>query len=400
MGVEQTIINPDPAVLDQNKTKIRQEEMLFGNLKLRLIGELRKSGAIKVSVEGFEKKENEITAKAKFDLRGYKESTFTFRPNHMGNFIIKGLELSLDNATPVKSDIKIENFVEEKFILDLALVQAKQVDSDQFEIIYPTIGVTGILSKENIDAASIKTLLSQATEFYCLKPEFVNELNVNFTKSEDLPNIESKDTWFEMQKGLQAFAKSNNEEKERNRSASLRENLIRSIEMKAQETVRKMGMSYSKGTPKILSSEVSLQVVDNKFDGSVFVKAKISDDVVTYNIPVVKNNVIVKGDLDTYKLANVEQYNNTLEKKLNEDIKNSLKQDIELIKAQDEAEQKILGEKLTATKVSDMQKVILTDKNWLPEGIEDGQILNLKGNIYKVEFEGNGIMCRLVLQQA
>lgn len=399
MSTEKFFINQNQAELDADKSRARQKDLMLNNLKYQLIGKLRSEGAIKISIDAIEIKNKEIEIKAKYILGGYKEGVFRSVLNHMGNNVIKNFELSLENATPVQNVVaSSEPLEEQKMIFDLALIQAKEAGRDQYELIYPTVGVIGILAKSNIDSDTIKKLCSLSANHFGIKPEFTNELKVAYVVDDTLPEISSEDKMFELQKDIKAFTSHNTEEKERAQTITLRENFIQSIELKAQDAIKKLGFSYSKGSPKILSTDSVLEFVDNKFDGHVVVKAKVGDEIISYALPVVKNHLVIKAKLEVYK-TNTEQFKDELAKRVNEDIRATLKQDIEVIQANFSKEQEDLLAPgiITAAKVSDLQKVIKTTKEWLPVGIEAGYELNLHGNMYKVEFEENGVNVNLVL---
>src|SRR5271157_2835823 len=207
MSTEKFFINQAQAELDAQKGQIRRDEVLLSNVKYQLIGKLREIGATKISIDSFDKKPSEITVKAKFLLNsGFKEGSFTFKINQMGNFIIKGFDLSLDNSTPVQKVYETPETIEaQEMKFDLSLIQSRQVDVDQFELVYPTVGVIGVLAKANIDIDTVKKLCVLASEAFSIKPEFVGEFKVTDVKDDMIPDINSEDKMFQLQKDIKSF---------------------------------------------------------------------------------------------------------------------------------------------------------------------------------------------------
>lgn len=401
-SVEKFFTNPDQMALDTQKSTTRKEEVLLNNIKYQLIGELRKNGANKITVESIDKKEGEFKVKAKYSLKGSKQSEFTFRPNHMGNYLLKGFDISLDNATPIEVEYHIpEDPMQEKMVFDLSIIQSKKTQDDKCEIIYPPVGVLGTVSPDNMDIVAVKRMCTMASEFFGIKAEFVNDLKINEVKEDELVDAKSQDAMYEAQKEIRNYVKSNMEGKENDKFITLRDNFIRSIELKAGTMVKQLKASHTNGTPKIVSIENVFEYVDGKFDGTLMVKAKIGNEVITYGLPVVKNNIVLKSSIEDYKLKR-EDFIDSLEKKLNAEIKASVDADMENERKMIEQSQNELQDKMTkeilAYRTSDMQKIIKVDKSWLPEGIEAGQILNLGGNQYKAEPDANGTLYNLVLQ--
>lgn len=403
MSTEKMFINPDQNAMDSKKSTLRKQEYLLSNLKYNLIGELRKHGAIKISVDGFEKKDDTYKVKAKFILDTYKQGEFTFKANNFGNYLIKGFDLSIDNATPVVAELVVPVQIEpEHMVFDLSLIQAKQVGKNEFEVIYPTIGTLGIMSNANLDIETVKKLCAMAGEAYGIKPDFANEFKVTIVSNDDLPIGDSPDKMFEAQKDIKSYVKSNTNDKEKNQFVTLRNNFVKSIELKAQNIVKQSQTSYSKGSPKIISVESVLEYINNKFDGSIIVKAQIGNDLIHYSLPVVKNNICVKGNIETYKLKR-EDFINDLNKKINEQIKSSYEVDLQIAQANEiqmQKEAKDIQEKILGYKVSDVQKSFKVNKEFLREGVQTGEEVNLNGNIYKVEFEEGGCVANLVLVPA
>jgi hypothetical protein len=399
MTIEKTFSNPDQAALDAIKSTDRKNQVLLSNIKYSLIGELRKIGAAKISVDSFEKIDDTYKIKAKFLLKGMKQGEFLFKSvGNMCNYAIRGFDLSIDNATPVEAEyVAPIEMPSERMTFDLSLIQSKDVGDDKCEVIYPTVGVMAVISKVNLDLDTVKKLCTMASEFYGIKSEFVNELKITAVSEEQVFDVNSADKVFEAQREIKSFTKSNTERNENNQFVTLRENFLKSIEAKAANIVKQSKTSYKTGTPKILSVESTMEYIDNKFDGTLIVKAQIGKDIITYGIPVVKNNIFVKGNIDTYKIKR-EDFVNELDIKLNESIKANLNQEMELMKIEAEKDEKDVADKILGFKVSDVQKVIKVDKNWLPEGFEVGQILNLSGCQYKIEAGSNDTLFNLVLQ--
>jgi hypothetical protein len=287
---------------------------------------------------------------------------------------------------------------EDNITFDISAIQAKEIDYNKFSVVYPTVGEIGIVSKDGMTEENIKKLCALSAEWYGLKPVFAGEFKVNYKTDEDFEQIKSSDKMFEAQKEMKNFVKENNAEKEKDKFLSLRENLINSIELKAQNIIKSHTSSFKTGITKIVATDSMLEYVNNKFDGKIFVKAIVGKDIISYGLPVIKNNITIKGGLELYKEKR-EAYVDEVSKKIEQEISASIEKDCEFAKIDFENEQKERIEKILAFKVSDMQKRILMDKNFLPAGVENGQILNLKGTNYKVEFEENGIMCNLILVQ-
>jgi hypothetical protein len=404
MNLEQSVINPEQAKLDEVKDETRKQELLTSNIKYQLIGELRKAGAIKINIDAFERKNDEIKVKAKYELKGYKQSEFLFKENHMHNFVIKGFDLSLDNAQLVQvAEYKTTPITtEDNITFDLSIIQAKEIDYNKYQISYPTVGEIGTLNKESLTEDIVKRLCGMSAANYGLKPVFSGDFKVSYNVDPEFASVKSPDGMHEAQKQLRSFLKENNDLKEKDKFSSLRENLITTLETQAKNIVKSNTTSYRTGSTKILATDSMLEYIDNKFDGKIFVKALIGKDVISYGIPVVKNNLIVKGGLEVYKEKR-EDYVNEVQDKINLELAESMNKEMAMAKADYEvtaSEEAMKLNKVLAYKASDMQKKILVDKNWLPTGTVNGMILNLKGINYKVEFEENNIMCNLVLQES
>jgi hypothetical protein len=401
--VEKFFVNPDQAALDAEKSTKRREEVLLSNIKYQLIGKLRNEGAAKISVEAIERKDDDFKVKAKFLLKGYKEGEFNFKPNNFGNYIIKGFDISVDNATIIKSNIELPTEVaEQKMMFDMSLIQAQDIGDNRFQISYPTVGEIGILSKENSnDSETIKKLCTMASDFYGMRSEFVNDFKLNMTDgSANITASENKtspDQMVEVQKELKSYAMHNTDEKEKNQLTTLRENFIQSITVKAKSMVKQLTTTYGKGSPKILSAETVLEYIDNKFDGTVIVKAQFGKDIITYGLPIVKNNIVLKGNInETYKIKR-EDFIDDLNKKINSDISDSLKTEIEIIQASIATDVNNTAENMiTSARVSDIQKSFVVDKHFVPEGTEVGTILNLSAGKYEVSKENDSLF-RLTL---
>jgi hypothetical protein len=400
--VEKFFVNQDQMALDAQKTTKRREEVLLSNIKYQLIGKLRNEGATKISIEAIEKKDVDFNVKAKFLLKGFKEGEFNFKINQMGNYIIKGFDLSIDNATLIKSNEELPiEMPEQKMMFDMSLIQAQDIGENKYQISYPTVGEIGILSKDNSnDVESVKKLCSMASDFYGMKSEFVNDFKLNMTDGANNITASDKtslDPMVEVQKELKSFSKHNTDEKEKNQLTTLRENFIQSITMKAKNMVKQLTTTYGKGSPKILSADTVLEYIDNKFDGTVIVRAQFGKDIISYGLPVVKNNIVLKGNInETYKIKR-EDFIDDLNKKINSDISESLKLDMELLQADMNNDVNKTSENLiTSARVSDIQKSYVVDKHFVPEGTEIGSILNLSAGKYEVSKENDSLF-RLTL---
>jgi hypothetical protein len=400
--VEKFFVNPDQAALDAEKSTKRREEVLLSNIKYQLIGKLRNEGAAKISVEAIEKKDNDFKVKAKFLLKGYKEGEFNFKPNNFGNYIIKGFDISIDNATPIKSNVELPTEVtEQKMMFDMSLIQAQDIGENRYQISYPTVGEIGILSKENSnDIETVKKLCAMASDFYGMKSEFVNDFKLNMTDGANNITASDKtslDPMVEVQKELKSYAIHNTDEKEKNQLTTLRENFIQSITAKAKNIVKQSTTTYGKGSPKILSAETVLEYIDNKFDGTVIVKAQFGKDIISYGLPIVKNNIVLKGNInETYKIKR-EDFIDDLNKKINSDISDSLKLDMELLQVDMNNDiNKTAENMITSARTSEIQKSFVVDKHFVPEGTEVGTILNLSAGKYEVSKENDSLF-RLTL---
>jgi len=396
--LEKFFIDPDKARLEAKKSQIRKEELLLSNIKYQLAGKLRQEGAIKVSVDNFDRQENQVTATARFELKGYKEGKFNFKKNHMGNFILKNFENSIDESELVKAEkLNYEiDPVEIKMTFDLSKVFAKEGLKESVDLIYPTVGLIGTMKKDNIDELSVKKLCQLAAEAYGLTPVFVNDFKVNYVENEELPEMIIKDEMAMMQQGLKSYTRENNALKEKEQTKTLRDNLVNSIESKAKDYVKRATTSYKTGTTKILSAETFLEFINNRFDGHTLVKAKIGDRINTYALPVVKNQLVVKNHIDSYKTEESE-YKNELEEKLNKSLNDGLSQDLEIIKAEFLTDkQTAMG--ITAARVSEVQKSFKVNKEFIPEGLEPGNIMTFDSGLqYKIVGEIDAQVFTLVL---
>lgn len=396
--LEKFFINPDKAVVEGQKSQIRQEELLLSNIKYQLAGKLRQEGAIKVAIENFDRKENEIKVNAKFELKGYKEGVFNFKKNHIGNFILKNFENSIDDAKIVGADELDYSIdpVEIKMTFDMSKVFAKEGLKNSVDLIYPTVGIIGSMKKDNIDELSVKKLCSMAAEAYGLKPEFVNVLELTYVDNEELPEMEIKDEIAMLQQGLKSYTRENNTLKERDQSKSLRDNLVKSIESKAKDFVKRTTTSYKTGTTKILSAETFLEYINNRFDGHTLVKAKVGKRIHTYALPVVKNQLLIKNSIDAYKTEEAE-YKNELERKISASLQEGLKQDLDVIRAEYTTD-KQNAISISAARVSDVQKSFKVNKEFIPEGLEPGNIMTFdSGFKYEITGEPDAQVFTLVL---
>jgi hypothetical protein len=240
-----------------------------------------------------------------------------------------------------------------------------------------------------------------ASDFYGMRSEFVNDFKLNMTDGVNSitasENKTSSDQMVEVQKELKSYAMHNTDEKEKNQLTTLRENFIQSITVKAKSMVKQLTTTYGKGSPKILSAETVLEYIDNKFDGTVIVKAQFGKDIITYGLPIVKNNIVLKGNInETYKIKR-EDFIDDLNKKINSDISDSLKTEIEIIQASIATDVNNTAENMiTSARVSDIQKSFVVDKHFVPEGTEVGTILNLSAGKYEVSKENDSLF-RLTL---
>ena len=400
--ISQYFINPDQAKADALKSGVRQADLLLSNLKNKLVGELRTKGAMKVDVFAFDKSENEIKAKAKFNLNGEKEGEFSFKKNHLGNFMLKNLEASLDNAELVKMKEMTplsDDMLECKMTFDLNLIQAKEQEIGVYEIFYPTTGHLGTVRSSNADMQTIKRLCVLAAENFGLKPEFVNELKITKVDDAQIPlEVQSPDAIFTAQKDIKSFVLNNSAEKEKSRFLTLRSNFVKSIEAQAQEIVKKSTTNYKNGITKIMSSDTVLEYVDSKFDGSVLVKAKVGNQVITYAIPVIKNNVLVAKMIDEYKVSQT-LYDNELNKKIDADIQASISVDMSVIEAEILADKQLMGTiPVKGARVSEIQKSFKMNKEFLPAELGIGDVFTGEsGTKYFIQGNEGDVVYTLVL---
>jgi hypothetical protein len=400
--LEKYFIDPDKAHIEAKKSEVRQAELLLSNLKYKLIGELRTLGAIKVDVFAFDKSENEVRVKAKFHLKGNKQGEFVFKKNHLGNFVLKNLEASIDNAELVQMQAMTplsEEMLECKMTFDLGLIQAKEQELGIYEIFYPTTGHLGTLKSSNADVQTIKRLCALAAEHFGLKPEFVNGLKITKVNDAQIPlENQSGDKVFTAQQEIKSYVSNNNAEKEKNRFLTLRSNFVKSIENQAQDIVKKSTTSYKTGVTKIVSADTVLEYVDNKFDGSVLVKAKIGDLVKTFALPVVMNALHVVKAIDEYKI-NQTQYKDELNKKIDADIKKGMAEDMSVIEAEMLADKELMGAMpVKGARVSEIQKSFKMNKDFLPKELGIGDIFTGEsGCEYIIQGNEGDVVYTLVL---
>lgn len=409
MSTEKMLKNLEQAAIDAKKSQERKEETILSNAKYKVVGSLRTQGATQISVKNVEMKDNEIFVTARYMFKDTQEGTFKLKMNGVGGYSISNMEASLEGASTIKNGFFIEQDAkinandiadEDHMNFDLSLITAKEIAPNKFEISYPMVGDMGVVSKDNVTLDTVKKLCAMSADSFERLAKFSGDFKVNYTDS--VMVTASSDKTVNAYMGYKSFVKSNMEGKENDIKNTLRSNFIKSIELKAQNIIRQKGTNYKTGAPKIVETNSVLKLVNEKFEGSILVKAKIGDKIVTYDLPVVKGGLIVQGSLDTYKKEE-SVFKDELRQKIEDEIKASIKLETEILckKEYDEMEQLTKSmDKIFGGRVSDIQKTFLVEKKWLEEkGIEikEGTILNLKGNKYSVEMESNGIMCNLVL---
>ena len=391
--IEKYLVDPKKAEIEAQKSQARQDDLLLSNLKYKLLGELRTLGAIKVDIFAFHKGENEIKANAKFNLNGYKQTEFVFKKNHLGNFVLKNLEASLDNAELIQMKDMPEftpSQLECNMTFDLSQIQAKN-KGNVYDIFYPTTGYLGTITSAETNVESIKKLCVLAADNFGLKPDFVNELKINNINEDiDLVEAKSDDLILESMKEMKSFVAGNNAEKERDKFSTLRSNLIKSLELKAQDIVKKSTGGYKNGITKIVSTNTICEYVDNKFVGQVIVDARVGGHIKTYALPVAKNVIVANKPIDTY-LVKQELYKEELDKKIVEDIKAGLDNDMLVLEA-DMLEEATLGHMINntikAARASEIQKSFKMDKHSLPGELGIGDIFVGESGL-KYEIRGN-----------
>ncbi len=387
----------------------RKEENTKGYIYSMLQKVLRSNGATKVQILSTDKKDTGYVVTADYHLNGFKRGEFNFVPNHMGNYVIKNVENSIEAASTVEDGFvianrkQIEASVQEDFskiTFDMSLIEAEEISAGVYDISYPTVGIIGKqMRKENITEKAIEQLCVMAAENFKMIPSFAGEYKLN-VKGSELPT-DSQDKTYNAGVNYKYFVKSNID-KENDMFTTVRENTLRSIELKAQDFIKRGGTSYKSGIPQIMSTDSTVKFnEEGKIDGTVMVKAKINNEVITYALPICKGTLVTQGGIDTYK-KEVSAFVDETMKKVQEEIKANVKETIEkeCVRAMQEYNMVADGiTKVMSANMTDIQKSFLFEKKWFEEKgitITDGMTIDIKGAKYTVKLEPNGIMCNLV----
>ena len=386
-------IAPKDVVVRENQSKAKRiESKLKMNIKNVLIASLRKRGAVQTVVEGIDIEESKATAVATYLIgNDRKKGTFTFEKNKLKNWVLKSVDASMETAELIieSEDTKeIDNGKDEVIVFDLSQVKAFQHGS-AYRLEDPFVGTLGQLNKSQITENNIKTLYILAAGQIGIECDFKGKFNVEFFEEDTLiddvqyPELEANDEKIEAKKRVSYFVK----EKTEDSFAGMRENFEKVIKVKAADLVKKKTTSYKHGLSKIIDIKSYIEIKDNIYSGNILVTAQVGDEITTYALPIENGQIIVKGDIQKYKL-DTKTFEDIVKAEMDERLKAKFRSDLETIVADEEHQMMEVINHFSAGRTSQVQQTLKFSKVNMP-GVDDGDVLDLQGVKYKVQEGSN-----------